>query len=104
MRLVYRETGGVAGLRKALEIDAADLPDEAAAELHALIAAAGGDAASPPRAAAGPARDRETATLWLVDDDGRSRPLAAVSRPFPEPCRRLFGHLSATARYRPVKT
>lgn len=103
MRLVYRETGGIAGLRKVVEIDAADLPEDAAAELRALTAAAGPEGDTMSEAAAGPARDREAATLWLIGDDGQWHRLASASRPFPEPCRRLFGHLSAHARYEPVR-
>jgi hypothetical protein len=103
MRLIYRETGGVAGLRKGLDIDAANLPEEAAADLKALIAEQDRQAASVPEPAAGPARDRETAMLWLVDDAGQHHALAAAGRPIPDAFRRLFGWLSRNAAYDPMR-
>ena len=94
MRLSVVRGGGVAGMVTRTELDAAQLPPDAAAELGDRIERAGlvADAPSPPSPTSHP--DEQQYELRL-EDEGVTRTLRVSDTTMPEPVRELLQWIDA---------
>lgn len=95
MKLLYRETGGFAGLIRSAAVPLDDLEPR---EAEAVRAAAASPLTTSTRRASN-LPDLESAQLYLVQEDGRWHPLLSETAETDPVLRRLFERLGRNARY-----
>jgi hypothetical protein len=96
MNIKFRQTGGFAGLTKAIEIDTTKIPPNEAEVLKLMLDRASFFEMSVPSPGAMP--DREQYTL-SVESEGRSRQLQLGASNLPAQLRELVDYLSKQAQY-----
>jgi hypothetical protein len=100
MKVRYRETGGFAGLSRAVEIDTAALPEAEARGLAALVERA----ALTESRRAGPPEARDLIGYEIVIESEESRTVIRFDdATVPEPAEELLAYLQRRARPIPPK-
>ncbi len=97
MKIRFVRTGGFAGLRLALDIDTADLGEQDAAQLGALVEAARMAFADAPRSRT--AADQFEYRLTMGSESGEDETYSVCEPDVPERVRPLLERLTAMARH-----
>lgn len=96
MKIKFRQTGGFAGLTKALEIDTAALPPNAAEAVKLMVENSSFFEVAPPSPRGMP--DREQYSI-SIEAEGRSRHLNLGASNLPAQLKELVDYLSKQAQY-----
>jgi hypothetical protein len=96
MKIKFRQTGGFAGLTKAVEIDTEQIPPNAAEVLKLMVDRASFFEVSAPPPQALP--DREQYTL-SIESQGRSHQLQLGASNLPAQLKELIDYLAKQAQY-----
>jgi hypothetical protein len=94
VRVIFKQTGGFAGLARGCELDVDQLPAEEAARIRALVGQLPSAEPAPP-----PAQARDLAHCEItVEEGGTSRHFTATDVTVPDPVRPLIQLLQKHAR------
>ncbi|MGB3238068.1 MAG: protealysin inhibitor emfourin [Geitlerinemataceae cyanobacterium] len=96
MKIKFRQTGGFAGLTKAIEIDTAQMPPNEAEVLKLMVDRAAFFEVSSPNSRAMP--DREQYTI-SIESEERSRQLYLGASNIPAQLQELVNYLAKQAQY-----
>lgn len=96
MKIKFRQTGGFAGLTKAIQIDTATLPPNAAEALKLMVENSSFFEISPPSPSSMP--DREQYSI-SIESEGRSHQLNLGASNLPAQLKELVDYLAKQAQY-----
>ena len=96
MKIVFKQTGGFAGLQKVVELDCDEIPDQEAAHIKTLISRASFFDIEQPSVNAMP--DQENYTLSVESNDG-SRTMHLSKSNVPDTLQPLVGFLVKRAKF-----